>query len=417
MIAGAVASALVALGTSLALFGAVMWVVRRVMGAGRGVRTAAPLEVLGRVAVGPRQGVTALRVGRRVVLVSVGEGGVRPLLELPEAEWSDAVAEAQGARAEFGVRLLRSLRAAASVIAAVLLVGGAAATLAARPALAAQPPAAQQPAAAPQAAAAQQPAAAPQAAAAQQPPAAPQAAAAARQQTGRVMVPPVSSRMPRLSLGLGDEDSGLQVSGTVGAVIVLGLLALLPTLLLLMTSFTRILIVLHLVRQALGTQTAPPGHLISALALLLTGFVMTPTLSEVNRTALAPWIEGAITEGEMLRAAAVPFRAFMLEHTREQDLMTFLELSGGQAPTSPEEIPLATLASAFVTSELRAAFQMGFVLFLPFIVIDLVVASVLMSLGMFMLPPAMISLPCKLLLFVLVDGWTLVVQSLAASFR
>jgi len=399
VIIGAVASALVALGTSLALFGAVMWVVRRVMGAGRGVRTAAPLEVLGRVAVGPRQGVTALRVGRRVVLVSVGEGGVRPLLEMPEAEWSDAVAETQGARAEFGVRLLRSLRAAASVIAAVLLLGGAAATLTARPVLAAQAPAAQQ------------------AAAAQQPPAAPQAAAAAPQQTGRVMVPPVSSRMPRLSLGLGDEDSGLQVSGTVGAVIVLGLLALLPTLLLLMTSFTRILIVLHLVRQALGTQTAPPGHLISALALLLTGFVMMPTLSEVNRTALAPWIDGAITEGEMLRAAAVPFRAFMLEHTREQDLITFLELSGGQAPTSPEEIPLATLASAFVTSELRAAFQMGFVLFLPFIVIDLVVASVLMSLGMFMLPPAMISLPCKLLLFVLVDGWTLVVQSLAASFR
>jgi flagellar biosynthetic protein FliP len=396
---GAVASALVALGTSLALFGAAMWLVRRVTGAGRGVRAAGPLEVLGRVAVGPRQGVAALRVGRRVVLVSVGEGGVRPLLELPETEWADAVAEAQGVRtgAEFGARLLRSLRAAASVMAAVLLVGAAPAPAAARPALAAQPAAAQP-------AAAQQPAGAPQ-------------APAAAPQTGRVMVPPVSSRLPRLSLGLGEEDSGLQVSGTVGAVIVLGLLALLPTLLLLMTSFTRILIVLHLVRQALGTQTAPPGHLISALALLLTGFVMTPTLSEVNRTALAPWLEGAITEGEMLRAAAVPFRSFMLEHTREQDLITFLDLSGGQAPASAEEIPLATLASAFVTSELRAAFQMGFVLFLPFIVIDLVVASVLMSLGMFMLPPAMISLPCKLLLFVLVDGWTLVVQSLAASFR
>jgi len=184
-----------------------------------------------------------------------------------------------------------------------------------------------------------------------------------------------------------------------------------------MTSFTRILIVLHLVRQALGTQTTPPAHLVSALALLLTGFVMAPTLAEVNRTALAPWLDGAITEGEMLKAAVVPFREFMLEHTREEDLATFLELSDAPPPASPDEIPLMTLASAFVTSELRAAFQMGFVLFLPFVVIDIVVASVLMSLGMFMLPPVMISLPCKLLLFVLVDGWTLVVQSLAASFR
>lgn len=247
-------------------------------------------------------------------------------------------------------------------------------------------------------------------------PTAPAPPNAVAQQGGRAL-PQGFVGLPRIDLQIGKDDSGLRLSGTVGAVVVIGLLTLLPTLLLLMTSFTRILIVLHLVRQALGTQTTPPAHLVSALALLLTGFVMAPTLAEVNRTALAPWLDGAITEGEMLKAAVVPFREFMLEHTREEDLATFLELSDAPPPASPDEIPLMTLASAFVTSELRAAFQMGFVLFLPFVVIDIVVASVLMSLGMFMLPPVMISLPCKLLLFVLVDGWTLVVQSLAASFR
>lgn len=398
---GGIGSALMVLGVSLALFGAVLWLVKRLTGAPIGGRGTFPLEVLGRVAVGPRQGVTALRVGRRVVLVSVGEGGVRPLLDLPGEEWTAAVEEAHGvasgAAHEFRARLLRSLRVSASIAGAVLIASGAA----------------------PAEAAASEWAAAAGVAMLQVAPGAPAAppqAAAPAQQGARVL-PPGFTGLPRVDLQIGEDDGGLRLSGTVGAVVVMGLLTLLPTLLLLMTSFTRILIVLHLVRQALGTQTTPPAHLVSALALLLTGFVMAPTLSEVNRSALAPWMEGAITEGEMLKAAAVPFRAFMLEHTREQDLVTFLELGEGPPPASAEEIPLTTLASAFVTSELRAAFQMGFVLFLPFIVIDIVVASVLMSLGMFMLPPVMISLPCKLLLFVLVDGWTLIVQSLAASFR
>lgn len=395
---GGIGSALMVLGVSLALFGGVLWLVKRLTGTSIVGRGAFPLEVLGRIAVGPRQGVTALRVGRRVVLVSVGEGGVRPLLELPETEWSDAVEEAHGVAAgaahEFRARLLRSLRVSASIVGVLLLASGVA----------------------PTEAVAGEWAAVATGAMLQVAPGAPAQAAAVTQQGGRAL-PPGFVGLPRVDLQIGEDDSGLRLSGTVGAVVVMGLLTILPTLLLLMTSFTRILIVLHLVRQALGTQTTPPSHLVSALALLLTGFVMAPTLAEVNRTALAPWMEGAITEGEMLQAAAVPFRAFMLEHTREQDLVTFLELGDGPPPASAEEIPLTTLASAFVTSELRAAFQMGFVLFLPFIVIDIVVASVLMSLGMFMLPPVMISLPCKLLLFVLVDGWTLVVQSLAASFR
>jgi flagellar biosynthetic protein FliP len=197
----------------------------------------------------------------------------------------------------------------------------------------------------------------------------------------------------------------------------MGLLTLLPTMLLLMTSFTRILVVLHFLRQALGTQNAPPGHLLAALALLLTSFVMAPTLREINEVALQPWVDGQMEEGEMLKAAVQPLRAFMLRQTPEKDLGTFLELSDSPQLESAEEVPLTVLVSAFATSELRTAFQIGFAIFLPFIVIDLVVASVLTSMGMFMLPPAMIALPCKLLLFVLVDGWTLVIQSLASSFH
>ena len=215
----------------------------------------------------------------------------------------------------------------------------------------------------------------------------------------------------------GEKGEGFRLSGTVGIVVMMGLLTLLPTLLLMMTSFTRILIVLHFLRTALGTQNAPPAHLVAAMALLLTGFVMAPTLSAVNRDALQPWMEGQVTEGEMLEKGAQPFREFMLRQTRDHDLQVFVDLSRGARPANAAQVPLVTLMSAFVTSELRTAFQIGFALFLPFIVIDVVVSSVLMSMGMFMLPPAMISLPFKLLLFVLVDGWTLIVQSLVASFR
>jgi flagellar biosynthetic protein FliP len=230
----------------------------------------------------------------------------------------------------------------------------------------------------------------------------------------------VSKLAPQLDLRVGGGESangGLRLSGTVGIVVMMGLLTLLPTLLLMMTSFTRILIVLHFLRQALGTQNAPPAQLVAAIALLLTGFVMAPALTEMNRDALQPWMAGKIEQGEMLERGAKPFRAFMLRQTRDHDLQVFVDLSHGARPATVADVPLVTLMSAFVTSELRTAFQIGFALFLPFIIIDVVVSSVLMSMGMFMLPPAMISLPFKLLLFVLVDGWTLIVQSLVASFK
>ncbi|MBX6364081.1 MAG: flagellar type III secretion system pore protein FliP [Gemmatimonadetes bacterium] len=200
-------------------------------------------------------------------------------------------------------------------------------------------------------------------------------------------------------------------------VLFIGLLATLPALLLLMTSFTRILIVLHFLRQALGTQTAPPSQLLAALALLLTGFVMAPTLARVNEQALRPWMDGQIDQATMMKTAVVPFREFMLRQTPEKDLAKFVEMSGQPAPARAADVSLPVLMSAFATSELRAAFQMGFAIFLPFIVVDLVVSAVLTSMGMFMLPPTMIALPCKLLLFVLVDGWGLVFQSLVTSFK
>lgn len=222
---------------------------------------------------------------------------------------------------------------------------------------------------------------------------------------------------PQMDLRMGDPGSGgLRLSGTVGVVVMMGLLTLLPTLMLLMTGFTRILIVLHFLKQALGTQNTPPAHLIAALAILITGFVMSPTLSEVHDQALKPWIAGEIEQVAMMERAAVPLRNFMLKQTRQDDLAVFLELRNAPVSTADADIPLITLISAFVTSELRTAFQIGFALFLPFIIIDIVVSSVLMSMGMFMLPPAMIALPFKLLLFVLVDGWSLIVQSLVNSF-
>ncbi len=228
----------------------------------------------------------------------------------------------------------------------------------------------------------------------------------------------VARLAPQMDVRIGGgESGGLRLSGTVGIVVMMGLLTLLPTLILMMTSFTRILIVLHFLRQALGTQNAPPAQLVAAMALLLTCFVMAPTLTAVNRDALQPWMNGQIEQGEMLDRGAKPFKAFMLRQTRDHDLQVFVDLGRGPKPATAADVPLITLMSAFVTSELRTAFQIGFALFLPFIIIDIVVSSVLMSMGMMMLPPAMISLPFKLLLFVLVDGWALIVQSLVASFR
>jgi flagellar biosynthetic protein FliP len=222
---------------------------------------------------------------------------------------------------------------------------------------------------------------------------------------------------PRVTVTIGQGSEQLQLSGAVGIVVFMGAMTLLPAIFLLMTSFTRILIVLHFVRTAIGTQTAPPGQLLVALAVLLTGVVMQPVVNQANTDALQPYLNGQISQVQAYQKAVTPLRKFMLDNTREKDLGVFAELTGQEQADSVEALPTLTITAAFVTSELRTAFQMGFVIFLPFVVVDLIVASVLMSMGMFMLPPVMISLPFKLMLFVLADGWTLVVQKLVAGFQ
>lgn len=210
------------------------------------------------------------------------------------------------------------------------------------------------------------------------------------------------------------EDSPLSFS--LQLLIVMSLLTILPALVLMMTSFLRILVVLSILRQALGLQGSPPGQVLAGLALFLSLFVMAPTLELVNANAIAPYAAGSIGADAAIASAGEAFHAFMLRQTREANLTMFADISGVGGFARPDDIPFSILLPAFVTSELETAFQIGFMLFLPFLVIDLVVASVLMSLGMMMLSPTIISLPFKLLLFVLVDGWALLMGSLAMSF-
>jgi flagellar biosynthetic protein FliP len=392
-----------ALALVLALFGLALGAARRFAHPGQGGQLR--IAVLQRTALGPRQGLAAVRVANRVLLVSVGEGGVHLVTELSPAEAAALTEDTTGENAAPGA--LNVTRWAARSARALRLFGLALllTLVSARAGLALSMP---QTAAAPQ-----NPPPANRAAVAQTSPQASAvvsaAAAALAQQAG--------GTAPRVSLQMGNgQDSDLRISGTVGSVLFIGLLALLPTLLLLTTSFTRVLVVLHFLKQALGTQSAPPAHLLTALALLITGLIMAPTLADVNTVALQPWMSGQIDEGQMLKAGIEPFRAFMLRQTPEDDLVRYIELTGQAIPETPEQVKLPVLMTAFATSELRAAFQMGFALFLPFVVIDIVVSAVLTSMGMFMLPPAMIALPCKLLLFVLVDGWALMVGSLVTSF-
>ena len=194
------------------------------------------------------------------------------------------------------------------------------------------------------------------------------------------------------------------------------MLTLLPAILLMMTSFTRIIIVLSILRQALGTAQTPSNQIILGLALFLTLFVMSPVFDQVYQLAVQPYLDGSMTALDALRAATEPFKTFMLAQTRETDIRMFADIAGVTEIESPEKTPLTLLMPAFVTSELKTAFQIGFLIFIPFVVIDLVVASVLMSMGMMMLSPMIISLPFKLMLFVLVDGWALIMGTLASSF-
>ncbi|MFP4137048.1 MAG: flagellar type III secretion system pore protein FliP [Halomonas sp.] len=212
------------------------------------------------------------------------------------------------------------------------------------------------------------------------------------------------------------EDGGQRWSLSLQTLLLLSSLAFLPAALLMMTSFTRIIIVLSLLRTAMGTQATPPNQVLLGLALFLTFFVMAPVFGQVYELAWVPLTEDDIGLDEFLQIAQGPFREFMLAQTREPDLAMFARLADIGELQGPEDVPLRVLVPSFVTSELKTAFQIGFTIFIPFLIIDLVVASVLMSLGMMMVPPITISLPFKLMLFVLVDGWQLILGSLAESF-
>jgi flagellar biosynthesis protein FliP len=211
-------------------------------------------------------------------------------------------------------------------------------------------------------------------------------------------------------------DGGQTYSLTLQILILMTALTLLPGIVLMMTSFTRIVIVLAILRQALGAGQAPPNQVLIGLSLFLTLFVMGPVIDRINAEAVQPYMAGTIDATAALDKGAQPLKRFMLDQTRESDIATFVRISGGQGFEKPEDVPLRILVPAFATSELKSAFQIGFLIFIPFVIIDLVVASALMSMGMMMLSPVLISLPFKLMLFVLVDGWGLVMGSLAGSF-
>lgn len=221
--------------------------------------------------------------------------------------------------------------------------------------------------------------------------------------------------IPGLSINIGGgEDGG--TSTAIQIVILLTVLSLVPSILIMMTSFTRLIIVFALLRQAIGVQHAPPNQVVIGMALFLTFFIMFPTFKTMNTDALEPFRQGDISQISALEKASEPLKAFMLKNVRKKDLKLFMQITGVENLKNKDEVPFHVLVPAFVTSELKTAFQIGFLIYLPFLVIDMVVASVLMSMGMMMLPPVMISLPFKLMLFVLADGWYLLVSSLVNSF-
>jgi flagellar biosynthetic protein FliP len=222
--------------------------------------------------------------------------------------------------------------------------------------------------------------------------------------------------LPSLNIGVGASSKPNDVAVTVQIFLLLTILSLAPGLLIMTTSFTRIVVVLSFLRTAMGTQQAPSNQIILALSMFLTFFIMNPVWNQINKEAYQPWKAQQISQEQAMDRAVQPVRKFMLSQTREKDLALFVSLSKLPRPKNADDIPTLTIIPAFMISELRTAFQIGFLIYIPFIVVDMVVASVLMSMGMMMLPPVMISLPFKILLFVLVDGWGLVISSLVKSF-
>ncbi len=226
-----------------------------------------------------------------------------------------------------------------------------------------------------------------------------------------------TSGLPSLNLSVGTATEPEQLSTTIQIVILITILSLAPSILIMATSFTRIVVIFHFLRQAMGTQNAPSNQILISLALFITYFIMSPVLDEINTTALQPYMDGDIEQQEALVKAAAPVKTFMLEHTRDKDLGLFASYYTGVKPERVEDLTLMVVIPAFMISELRIAFQIGFMLYLPMLLIDMVVAAVLMSMGMMMLPPVMISMPFKILLFVLVDGWYLIIESIINGMR
>ncbi len=221
----------------------------------------------------------------------------------------------------------------------------------------------------------------------------------------------------KMTINVGDLSEPKQIANGLKILLIMTSFTLLPGLLLVMTSFTRIIIVLSFARRALSFQQMPPNQILIGLSLLITFFVMYPTFEQINENAVKPFMNEEITQMEALKKGGDSLRGFMSKQTREKDIALFFNIAKLERPNSIEDVPFHILMPSFVLSELKTAFQMGFVIYLPFIVIDLVIASVLTSMGMFMLPPMMISLPFKIVLFVLVDGWHLIIQSLVSSIR
>jgi flagellar biosynthetic protein FliP len=223
--------------------------------------------------------------------------------------------------------------------------------------------------------------------------------------------------IPRVNIGIDQAKSPQDVAVTLQIIFLLTLLTLAPSILIMVTSFVRVVVVFSFVRQALGTQQLPPNQVIISLSLFLTFFIMMPAFSEIQKKALNPYLDGKITFQQALKRAEKPLRKFMFRQTRQKDLALFVKLAKIKRPKSYGDVPTFVLIPSFMISELKTAFQIGFVIFIPFLIIDMIVASTLMSMGMMLLPPILISLPFKILLFVMVDGWHLITRSLVQSFR
>jgi flagellar biosynthetic protein FliP len=223
--------------------------------------------------------------------------------------------------------------------------------------------------------------------------------------------------IPHINIGITPATKPTDVALSLQILLLLTVLTLAPTLLVLVTSFTRIVVVLSFVRTALGTQSNPPTQVLVGLALFLTFFVMNPVFTDINTNALQPYMANKISQAVALDRAQKPLHAFMIRQTREKDIALFYHMSKEPRPAKPDDVPMYLLIPAFVISELKTAFEIGFAIYIPFIVIDMVVASVLLSMGMMMIPPVLISLPFKILIFLLVDGWNLTISALFASFK